>query len=207
MRVTRSVLVLFITWLLGASTVASAASITLTFDELPPQPVDGLTFAGVTFDFKIGGVDSLDAVYNRTGPGILTYVQDPVLEGNAAGVLTLDFVLPTSFLEFGAALSMDVPLTPGFSVDLYDAALAPLGSFPVDTAPLVLFSEGLFSHTGIPVSRAVVSFAPGVGRFALDNLTYGAIPEPGSLWLTGLGLAGLGLALRRARKKDGAETR
>jgi hypothetical protein len=58
---------------------------TITFDDLPPQPVDGIHQEGVTFDFKVGGVDSTDAFYNAFGPGATVYVQDPSIIGNAAG--------------------------------------------------------------------------------------------------------------------------
>ena len=37
---------------------------TIFFDEVPTQPVHGLTVKGVTFDFRIGGVPSLDAIFN-----------------------------------------------------------------------------------------------------------------------------------------------
>src|SRR3990172_3460747 len=72
----------------------TAAPTTLTFDEIPFQSVDGLVHAGVSFDFKIGGVDSTEAFYNSFGPGTLTFVDDPSLTGDSTGVLTLDFVVP-----------------------------------------------------------------------------------------------------------------
>ena len=81
----------------------SNAAVTLDFTELPNQPVDGLSYMGVTFGFAIASIPSLDAEYNKGGPGSITFVQDPSLEGNAAGILTLDFATPTSMLEFGVA--------------------------------------------------------------------------------------------------------
>ena len=171
---------------------ASFALTTLTFDELPPQPVDDLTFQGVAFDFKVAGVDSTDATYNTFGPGSITYVQDPSLEGTSSGVLTLDFATPTAVLEFGVALDTIDTLIPGFTVDLFDATLAPIGSFPVTTQVLVLagFTEGQFVYPGgSDVGRAVVSFDAAATRFAFDNLTF--VPEPSSALLLAAGLAGL----------------
>ena len=177
-----------------------AGAVTLTFDELPLQPVDGLTFMGVTFDFKIGGFDSLDANYGSGGPGSIVFLQDPSLEGNAAGVLTLDFAQPVWFLQFGVALSTFASVSPGFAVELFDASLISLGAFPVDTAPLLTFAEGPFTYFGAPVSRATIGFHQAAAdRFALDNLTYEPVPEPATLLMLGSGL--LGIVMRRGRPR------
>jgi hypothetical protein len=147
----------------------------LTFDELPTQPVNGLTFKGVTFGFTVGGVASTDAFYNSANGGQLTYVQDPSLEGNSAGVLTLTFATPTSALRFGIARSTTTTLKPGFTVELFDANGVSIQVTPVNTDPLILFSEGQFSYSGTPVKRAVITFNdPTALRFALDNLVIGA---------------------------------
>ena len=169
----------------------------LTFDELPFQPVDGLNFQGVTFGFTVDGVDSTDANYNSDGPPDLTYVSAIVLEGDASGILTLDFDVPTSVVSFGVALDTLLDLTPGFIVELFDPTLSSLGVTEVTTTPLIEFSEGLFSYSGPLVSRVVMFFNDSeADRFALDNLTYNSVagnpvPEPGTLLLFGTGLASL----------------
>jgi hypothetical protein len=154
---------------------------TLRFDELPFQPVNGLQFRGVQFFFTVGGVASTDAFYNAAGPGIQTFVQDPVLEGDAAGQLVLDFPALTPSLSFGIARNTFAPLTPGATVTLFNAMGGVIGVFPVNLAPTFPggFSEGLFTYNGPTlVRRAVIIFnSPGVApRFALDNLTYRAFP-------------------------------
>jgi hypothetical protein len=179
---------------------------TLTFDELSPQPVDNLSLLGVTFDFKVGGVDSTDATYGAGGPGTITFVQDPSLEGNAAGILTLDFAEPTSLLNFGVALNTFNSLTPGFTVELFDPALMSLGITPVNTSSLVSFTEGLFTYSGAPVTRAVIDFnETAANRFALDNLTFGgsqSVPEPTStLGVLAFGAFGGGSLLKRKRQQ------
>jgi hypothetical protein len=160
----------------SASAQAAKPLTTLTFDELPFQPVDGLSFGGVTFGFQIGGVPSADANYASGGPGSITFVQDPSLEGNAAGVLTLTFNKPTTVLEFGVARNCTCTLSPGVSVDLLKpgAASHSRGVKTVTTTPLISFSEALFSYSGAAIKTAVVTF-PSVGladRFAIDNLKF-----------------------------------
>lgn len=161
-------LVAFLAW----AGTAEAASVTLTFDELPFQPVDGLSFMGVTFHFTVGGVPSTDANYDSGGPGTITYVQDPSLEGDAAGTLTLNFGAPTPVLQFGIALSTFSALPAGCSVELFDSNLTSLGVFDVATAGIVSFSESRFSYHGQPISQATITFYSPAGRFALDNLTF-----------------------------------
>ena len=175
------------------------AAFTLTFDELPTQPVDGLSYMGVTFGFKVGGISSTDAIYNSIGPGTLTYLQDPSMEGTTAGILTLDFSTPTDQLEFGVALNSYYAATPAFVVRLYDASYTPIGTFTENTSPLVLWSEGQFTYSGTLVRRAVIGFnEQAAGRFALDNLTINPIPAPGAVLLGSIGL-GLVNWLRRRR--------
>src|SRR5690349_21431000 len=66
---------------LALSGTARADAITLTFDELPNQPVHGLVFMGVTFSFSMNGMPSPDARFNAIGPGDGAYIQGSVLEG------------------------------------------------------------------------------------------------------------------------------
>ena len=153
---------------------------TLTFDELPSQPVDGLNFNGVTFGFQIiNGVPSLDARYCEVGPGQLTYVQEPSLEGNTLGILTLTFDQPTTVVEFGVALAtiFSPPPTPpaaDVTVDLYRPGKGWIRqNITLATSPIITFSEGLFSYSGPAVKTVVITFdqirAP---RFTLDNLKF-----------------------------------
>ena len=181
------------------STGAANAAFTLTFDELAPQPVDGLSYNGVTFGFKVDWVPSTDAVYNDIGPGNLTYLQDASLEGTTAGVLTLDFETPTDQLDFGIALNSYNPVTMAYVVKLYDSSYTPIGTFTGDTSPLVLWSEGQFTYSGTRVRRAVIGFNEhAANRFAIDNLTINPIPAPGAVLLGSFGL-GLVNWLRRRR--------
>jgi hypothetical protein len=168
-------LLVFLAFAFSAPAQAAQPVTTLTFDELSFQPVDELSFSGVTFGFQIGGVPSADANYGGFGPGSTAFVQDPSLEGSSDGVLTLTFDQPTTVLEFGIARSCICTLTPGVSVELFlPGAAGSRGVMTMTTSPVVSFSEVLFSYSGPAVRTAVVTF-PSSGlavRFALDNLKF-----------------------------------
>src|ERR1051325_5237761 len=181
---------------LALSGTARADAITLTFDELPNQPVHGLAFMGVTFSFSMNGLPSLDARFNAIGPDDGAYVQGSVLEGNAEGTLILDFAVPTSLLSFSVARnSLDV-LMPGATIELFDPDLQSLGIFTLDTEPVFVFSEAQYIYSGTAVRRAMITFSnPGAAdRFALDNLTFTQpVPEPSTILLISTGLIALGI--------------
>jgi hypothetical protein len=161
-------------------------TVVLTFDQETGglkhgSPIRGVSLSGVTFDFTRDGLASIDALYggviHRT-PGaprrVLTFVQEPAIEGNAQGVLTMTFAAPTAELRFGIARS-----TTGASaaVSLSDdkGRLISTTQVPLTTSGAV--SEGVFSFSappGRPVKRAVVSFPNAAinTRFAIDNLTF-----------------------------------
>ena len=159
----------------GAANAAPPTT-SLTFDELSFQPVNGLHFRGVTFAFDVAGVPSTDATYGAFGPGSITYVQDPSLEGNSAGRLTLRFDQPTTVLQFGLALSTVGSLSPGARVELFNPGGHSRGTIPLNTQSLVSFTEGRFDYQGGAIGSAVITFEPTAGRFALDNLTFRALP-------------------------------
>lgn len=175
------------------------AAVTLTFDELPTQPVDGVSYNGVNFSFKVDWIPSTDAVYNGIGPGNLTYLQDASLEGTSSGVLILDFDKPTDQLDFGVALNSYNAVSTAYVVKLYDSSYTPIDTLTGGTSPLVLWSEGQFTYSGTRVRRAVIGFnSNAASRFAIDNLTINPVPAPGAVLLGSFGL-GLVNWLRRRR--------
>lgn len=170
----------------AAAAAASAETITLTMDELPFRAVHGLSLRGVNFDFRISGVASTDAHYGSGGPGSAYYVEDPSIEGNGAGILTLTFDTPTPLVEFGFAKLSSLFQDPAIAVELFDAGLNSLGVFPRTGQPLTTFTEGFFSYSESLVSKAVIdfdvnpeTFSP---RFAVDNLRFSTddVVTPGS---------------------------
>lgn len=205
-----SVIVGTIACILFYSQDAANAEI-LTFDELgSPTPANGLTVKGVTFDFKIDGVDSPDLTYNSSFPpqipaNAFANIQQPFLQGNGRGILSLDFAAPISALQFNVGLESFAPVASGLTVELFDAGLKSLGVTSVNTAPLAVLSEGLFSYSGASVKKAVLDFdaskfglSPTVApRFNIDNLSYTSVPEPSLL----LGLLAFGGSVYLSRKK------
>ena len=101
---------------LGSSVAAGS---TLTMDEVPTQPVNGLTVKGVTFGYTEDGVASTNCYYNDDGPGVTEYTDDPSIIGLADGVLSFSLAQPAASLQFGVALDMTAADTAGATVSLY----------------------------------------------------------------------------------------
>jgi hypothetical protein len=97
----------------------------------------------------------------------------PVIEGNAQGVLTINFASPTPLVQFGVSLLTSADLSPGFSVELLNSGTL-VQSTSVNTAPVGsdTFTEGVFAYSGAAVNQAVVTFNSSGGRFGFDNLVY-----------------------------------
>jgi hypothetical protein len=175
----------------GASASRAAYALTTVhFDELAFQPVDGLTFKGVTYKFTDSlGNPSTDANFHGGGPGCgfpntnPTIVCDPSLEGDATGTLTLTFARPTNVLKFGVAVSCFACFfSDGAHIVLYRVGPSPISTDIATSPPYCCysgFSENLFSYSvpGVTgaVYKAVITFPEGgvsYLRFALDNLQY-----------------------------------
>jgi hypothetical protein len=160
--------------------LASAPTL-LQFTELEPNSpafVDDLTVQGITFDYKLDGLDSTDSSYGSLdGPGTTQYVDGATLEGHSRGVLTMQFATPVASLSFGFAVSTLATVPGALIVDLYGRGDVLLQQVVVDAVSTGFVGEGFFSYSDAHVTRAVITFAPfvsniGLNRFAIDNLGF-----------------------------------
>jgi hypothetical protein len=190
--------------LLGSFHVAAAGATTVDFTSVPQQSANGVTLDGVTFGYTEFGSPSPTAQIDEdVGPGATQLVPEFALVGNTDGVLTLVFAQTVSKVSFAVAETTNLPLTPGFSVSVFDTANNLLQSTDIDTNPLVLFSEGAFTYDGPPASSISIAFdSVDANQFAFGGLTYAA-PEPSSIAVLGAGLLGLGaIFVRRRQVRD-----
>jgi hypothetical protein len=179
--------------LLAGASAASAASVTLTMDEVPNQPINGLSvtkgFETFTFSDPGGGL-----TYNSLGPGNTTFIQDPSIQGPNEP-FSVGFSVPVSFIQFGLAEDSTSPLT-GVQVELSSGA-----TFTFDLTLTDPFAEGEFTWSGAPVVGFSLAPAAGPDAIAFDNLTVStSVPEPSTWAMMLFGFAGLGyMGWRRAR--------
>jgi hypothetical protein len=170
----------------------------LTMDDLPNQPVHGLAHeSGVEFAFTIDGQPSNDAEYAAGGPQTTTFIEDPSIEGNSAGILFVGFSEPVPFVQFGVARSVNTRSTHAV-IELFDADNVSTGVTNLNLIPMPMFAEGRFTYNGPPISRFTLGFSPqpGVVRFAFDNLRFGVIPEPSTVVLAVVMVGMLGCGRR-----------
>jgi len=199
-----------LTWLAAAvffcvaATAFAAGEITLTMDDLPLQPVNGLVHpTGVQFGFTVAGIANLDAHYHSVGPGSLTYVQDPSIEGTTDGVLSVIFPAPTPIVRFGVARSNMFAIPNGAAIQLFDATNTSLGTTSLNLVQMPTFAEAQFAYSGTPVKRMTVGFPGGPGsgtRFAFDNLAFIPVPEPARAMVLGGGVAIIAASMRLGRR-------
>lgn len=177
---------------------AFAGTITLHFDELgtgsPVYINNPVSISGVTFGFSPGA-----AQYNGSiGAGTTVNLSDPVLMGPTSGVLTLDFAVPVTILNFDIAMESVDPILNAYTVTIGSKL------YSGDTTPSLIYSEGSFSYPdALPFSSASIQFSAAAPEFAIDNLTFSA-PEPGTGFLIPAALLSLALAagLKRGRTAE-----
>lgn len=194
------------TLLLALTCLASAwaGSVTLTMDEVPFQPINGLsvTKGGITFTFA----DTSGADYDAEDGGQETFVQDPAIEGPTVGeTITISFSQPMFQLAFGMADSTQGTGFEMASVNFYNGATL-LGNQSLDASVTDAFSQGEFVYGGTFGYVTSIQIAPDSGpaaAFAIDNLFVTTLtPEPSALFSSFAGLLALtGIAIWKRRSR------
>jgi hypothetical protein len=193
----------FLIILLLTPNFVKAELISLTFDELPRQPVHNLNYNGVIFEFTENGLPSLDAEYNvSVGPSQpMAYISLPWLEGPAYhSILSLTFETPINYLKFGFALNTDpgVSVSDAVGVSLFDTNMTNLGVFYEDAESILWSAEGEFLYNdNIAIKKASIDFNENYTyhawehSFGVDNLEFNTVPIPSAIWLLGSAFIGL----------------
>jgi hypothetical protein len=159
---------------------AWAGTVTLTMDEVSYQLINGLdvTKGGITFGFT----DTSGAHYDAPNGGLLTYVQDPSIEGQTADeLITVTFSVPIYSLSFGMADSIQG--TTGFvlaSVNFYNGANL-VGNETFDATLADPWAEGKLVYPGTFGPVTSIQITPNSGEatsFGFDNLYVNTAPTP-----------------------------
>ena len=171
---------------LGMAALASqAAPVTITFNETG-GPTGNLT--GSTFYQSFGIAGFVDA--QQFGP-------DGRLPDDGYGIFNLQPSASILFSESMSAVSLTWAVAGAgvnFVAELYDASNMLIDSF--SSGGVGLFGVASFTDTGV----RKITFHDGGAQVAIDTLNFtrgAAVPEPASLALVGLALAGLAAARRR----------
>jgi hypothetical protein len=199
MRTKLALAVALAAFMLAFASSALASSITLTMNEVGNQPINGLIVSKGGLDFAFSN-PSGTLFYNSAGPGSVTFVQDPSIQG-ATAPFGVAFSAPVFTIQFGLAMSFQTSLSPLATVDLYNNSPIPFLTMSFDSTLTDPFAEGLFQYSGGPVTNILITPNQIPGALAFDNLTVDTtVPEPASLFLLGTGLAGIGIAAWRRKK-------
>lgn len=165
--------------------------------------VNGLIVGGVSFAYSLGNGD----VIIDGGPGVTNNINPPniVSIGDNSGTLTITLPASVDVFGYGYALLSGVPITNATTIAIFNG-VAPLGSLSYNGVPDPAFTGGFAGiQSTVPFNRVQVTFnSTTASAFALDNIRYGntnVIPEPTTMLLLGTGLAGIGAAVRKSKRR------
>jgi hypothetical protein len=183
----------------------------LTVSTLGGQPIPTMTFG-----FTVGGSPSADCTIDG-GPGVTTFVSTPNIEG-APGTLSIALGAAYTEFHFGFAVASGgsgggrgaagawstgssarakgvsaLALPSAVTLTGYTSGGGVAGSVVVDAldqAGDIFAGNRAALVTAVPFTRVEIAWDPSVGRFALDNLSFGQ-GLSGVPTLSGAGLAAL----------------
>ncbi|MFA7060786.1 MAG: PEP-CTERM sorting domain-containing protein [Pedobacter sp.] len=196
---------------------ALAVPVNLDFTSVPGIDVTTsttFTLNGVTISYDDGGSGT---DFAHVGPSQFTGNSGPELAGiigDTGGKLIFDFTTSATALNIGFTLLEAVSTTPQVSDALivlyfYDNGnLLGITTTPADffasdpTAdPTLGLASGILAYSGTAFDHAELFFSTEAASiFAIENMSYEPVPEPGTIVLLAAGLIGLGV-LRFKRQR------
>jgi hypothetical protein len=177
----------------------SAHAVTLNFEEALYDNFVSLSVGAVTFTANPAG-------FGDYGTGFWTgadFVAGGALEVAPSGTVTVEFTLPITYLEFGAAIGdSGATLFDFATITAFDGDGLELFPTSIDEPQFGLGlgdAERRYTFLTGGVQRVVFSYDPfGASVLAVDNLVYQPVPEPAS-WL--MILAGAALVMVRGMRR------
>lgn len=169
-----------------------APSQTYTFDNaITGTPITN-QYPGIAFQNTFGSPDSVNSYPHINGGHIGDFI--PFVGGT--GLFSATFTNNLSQVGFAF---ISAPGTTTFKA-LLGGSLVEMATAATDPTN----ANNFFGFTGIVFDKITISTVSFDNVFLLDNLQVRAVPEPGSMALVMVALAGLGLRYRSLRRSAGA---